>query len=121
MKPMSSDFFPRMFELAHLAGMDAVNKCNVLPMDVFDPSTGDRWHIDDGVCGFAWVTIHPANGAFAKWMKINKGCRLAYGGGMQYWISDFNQSMQKKEEYADAFADVLRRFDIKAYSGARMD
>jgi hypothetical protein len=118
---MNPSLFPRMFELAHKAGMLAVAGLTVEPMTVMNSDTGQRWFIEDGVCGFAWVTIRPANCAFAKWMKKVHGCHLAYGGGMQYWISDFNQSMQKKEAYADAFAHVLNEFDIHAYAASRID
>ena len=128
-KKLDPQFFSRLWDLAHEAGLVAVAKLNVVPMVVTahanplddNSPVQQQWFVADGVCGFAWVTVRPANSAFSRWMKENKGCHLAYGGGMQYWISMFNQSMQRKEAYADAFADVLRQFGIKAYSGSRMD
>jgi hypothetical protein len=109
--------------------MEAAQKVNVIPMVVRETTnplddsapTKREWFVADGVCGFAWVVIRPANCAFAKWMKANKGCRLAYGGGIQYWVSFFNQSMQLKEAYADAWAAVVKEFGIHAYSTSRMD
>jgi hypothetical protein len=90
------------------------------PMDDNSP-VKKEWFVADGVCGFAWITVHPANCSFAIWAKKNDGWRAAYGGGMQKWVSQFNQSMQRKEAYAAAYAGVLASHGIKAYSGSRMD
>jgi alpha-beta hydrolase superfamily lysophospholipase len=73
------------------------------------------------VCGFAWVTLRPANSSFAIWAKKNRDWKPAYGGGMQLWVSAYNQSMKRKEAYATAFANVLYASGIKAYAGSRMD
>ena len=126
---MDPKFFPQMFNLAHQAGLAAVEKLNVVPMvvsehaDPFDDASPVRrqWFVADGPCGFAWVVVRPGNSPFANWLKKEKGCRNGYGGGVHYWISDFNQSMQKKETYADAFAGVIRQFGINAYATSRMD
>ena len=122
-KPMKPMFFDPMWDLAHTAGMTSVAKLNVVPMIVSENSERCQreWFVPDGVCGFAWVVVRPANCAFAKWMKANKNCHTAYGGGMQYRISAFNQSMQRKEAYAVAFAGVLYQFGINAHAGSRMD
>jgi len=128
-KKLDPSFFPRLWSLANDAGMLAVSKLDVTPMVVtertnpMDDASPVRrsWYVGDGVCGFAWVTVRPGGCAFARWMKENKRCDIAYGGGMQFWVHYFNQCMQKKEAYAEAFAEVLRQFGIKAYSGSRMD
>jgi len=128
-KQLDPKFFPRLWEIAHQMGMQAAQTCQVVPMIVdehIDQLDGNSpikksYFVPEGVCGFAWVTVRPANCAFAKWMKTNKDCHLAYGGGMQYWISMFNQSMQLKEAYADAFAEALQQVGIKAYAGSRID
>ena len=54
-------------------------------------------------------------------MKENKGCRKAYEGGMNYWISLYNQSMARKELYAVSFADMIQTFGIQASAGSRID
>jgi hypothetical protein len=107
-----------LFAKADAAGRLAADACVPVPMVV---SGYEDQPIMDGVCGFAWVTVRPGNSSFAKWLKANKGGRIAYQGGMQIWISDYNQSMQRKSAYADAFAAVLRSNDVKAYGGSRMD
>jgi hypothetical protein len=78
--------------------------------------------VEDGVCGFAWVNVKPGNSAFANWLKKQgKGRSDSYYGGVTVWVSEFNQSMQKKEVYAEAFSKVLKEAGIKAYASSRMD
>ncbi len=122
--------FERVYKLAHLAGVEAaaasvpvpmhvVQRAN--PLDDSSPIVKQYAPVMDGVCGFAWVTVRPANCSFAIWAKKNKGWRSAYNGGMQLWVSDFDQSMTRKKAYATAFAQVLRENDIPASSSSRMD
>ncbi len=110
--------------------MAAVEKLHVVPMIVqghenpLDDSSPvvKQYFVEDGVCGFAWVNIKPANSAFGRWVKENQlGRPDSYAGGICVWIHDFNQSMQKKETYASAFAGVLRQHNITAYASSRMD
>jgi len=120
--------FKVLYESAVAAGKAAVAALNVVPMvvtegDIFGkPIPGaKRYFVADGVCGFAWVKIRPANSAFANWLKKNKLGSTAYGGGLQIWISDYNQSMQKKEAFASGMADTFRAAGISAYADSRMD
>jgi len=114
---------------AHEAGMKAVQALNVVPMLVqahsnpLDDSSPvvQSYFVGDGVCGFAWITVRPANSSFGLYVKKNHGWKSAYGGGIQKWVSDFNQSMQKKYAYASAFAQVLNSHGIVAIPGERMD
>ena len=103
------------------AGEQAGVECRPIPMDVIDDARGLSWRIDDGTCGFAWITVKPANSSFAIWGKKNKILRPAYGGGVQYWVSQFGQSVERKAAFAAAFAEVLRKNGIKAYAGDRLD
>ena len=83
---------------------------------------GARYEVPSGPCGFAWVTLRPANSAFANWLKKNGlGKKDSYAGGLKIWVSEFGQSMVKKEAYASAFAEVLRDAGLRAYSDSRMD
>ena len=122
--------FQTLYDLANAAGKCAVNKLKVQPMvvqqhaNIIDDSSPviNEWYVADGVCGFAWVNIKPGNSAFAKWLKTkNLADKDSYYGGVTILISDYNQSMQKKEAYAYAFAKVLRHNGIKAQSYSRMD
>ena len=120
--------FMALYQNAIAAGRAAVEALNVVPMvvteaDIFGKPlpNAKRYYVSDGVCGFAWVKIRPANSAFANWLKKNKLGSTAYGGGLQIWISDYNQSMQKKEAFAGGMADTFRAAGISAYADSRMD
>jgi len=118
-----------LYQSAHAAGVAAVESTIVRPMIVRwcnDPVsfTGDavqEYIVDDGVCGFANVIVKPANSAFAKYLKDNHGAYKSYYGGVSLSINDYNQSLQKKEAYATAFAGVLTDAGINAYVDSRMD
>lgn len=132
-----SDQFRTLYDEARIAGcqavVDAVNKNAVVPMLVgqeTSPFSGKMdyskpvEYISDGVCGFAWINIKSGNCAFANWLKKNNLARRdEYYGGVTVWVSDYNQSMQKKEIYARAFAKVIQGSGLvkSAIAMARMD
>lgn len=73
-------------------------------------------------CGFAWIKVRPANSPFANWLKKNGHVRgVAYHGGVDIWVHEFGQSMQRKEAFAHAFAEVIYNAGIKAYAQSRID
>ena len=81
-----------------------------------------EYYEPEGMCGFAWVKIRPGNSSFAKWLVKNKLARSAYGGGVDIWISGFNQSVERKEACARAMAEVLRNeLGVNAYADSRLD
>ena len=114
---------------AHDAGNNAVTQTTVTPMIVtqaanpLDDSSAvvNAWIVNDGVCGFASVIIKPANSKFAKFLVANQLARKHYAGGVSMSIRDFNQSLTKKEAYAQGFAKVLNDNGINAYVDSRMD
>jgi hypothetical protein len=116
-----------LFDKAHAAGMAAGEGAAPQPMYVVQRHvvTGEiikRYPpVMDGVCGFAWINIRPGNSPFANWMKKNTHASKSWEGGIEYWVREFNQSMQRKEAFARAFADVLMQAGVKAYAGSRMD
>lgn len=111
------------------AGAAAVVGLKVAPMVVTgpvglddEPLPGSRsWFVADGACGFAWVTVRPGNSPFANWLKKMGFARPAYGGGVSYWVSAYNQSVQKKEAFAEAMAAKLSEYGINAVAGSRLD
>lgn len=126
--------FEQIIAEAREAGLDAVNemiqKKQIVPMIVTQHSNmlddnspvKKEWYVADGVCGFAWINVRPATSRFAKWLKSqNIGSTDSYYGGITIWISEFGQSMQKKETYARAYAEVLRKHGFKAHMMSRMD
>lgn len=93
-----------LFNKAHAAGLTAGNACQ-----------------PGGVCGFAWVHIPDGRSSCAHWLtKTNRGSK-GYPRGVDIWVSYFGQSLERKEAYARAFAQVLRNYGIKCYSQSRMD
>ena len=120
----------KLLEKAHLMGMDAGRSVGVTPMVVGTPTEFFGNDIDyskpvsvvnDGVCGFAGVVIKPARCKFVSYLKsIGKGYKHYYGG---WYVSvrEFNQSLTRKEAYAEAFAKVLGEVGMGCYVDSRMD
>ena len=122
---------------ARAAGEAAVEKLQVVPMIVGQETslfsnkidyTKPTYYVADGVCGFAWVDVYPVNKGNTRAGKEERKLLERFGfrkndyeKTYQLWISAYNQSMQKKETYARAFAEVLRANGVKAYSGSRLD
>ena len=118
-----------IYQQAHEHGNLAVKMAFVTPMVVQqreNPLNDDskvvrEYFINDGVCGFASVTVKPANCKFAKFLVANGLGRKSFNGGVSMSVRDFNQSLTKKEAYAYAFASVLNEHGIKAFVDSRMD
>lgn len=78
-------------------------------------------------CGFAWIVIKPARGAFVTWAKEQKlGETRDYGGGgFQIWYSKFDptptQSISVHEAAAMAACNVLQKHGIPATWNSRLD
>ena len=80
-------------------------------------------------CGFGNVTIRPARGSFVKYLKDNKIGSNGWNGGWSISSYDImrghelcgTQSMSIKEEACDAFAKVLEKYGMTAYSQSRAD
>jgi hypothetical protein len=119
-----------IYSVAYTAGMDAGNNAIPVPMIVGTPTTtfGNKidytkpvYHVSEGVCGFAEVIVRPARGKFVSWLKKNHIGRKHYYGGWSIWVSEFGQSLERKEAFARAFAKVLRDYGIEARMESRMD
>jgi len=119
-----------LYQMAVEAGKVAAAKTKPTPMivrqhkDMFDDNSEveKEYFVPSGVCGFAWVNIKPGNSKFANWLKKEGLARRdSYYGGVTIWVSEYGQSLELKEVYAYAFANVLSENGIKAYAGSRMD
>jgi len=117
-KPKLKKDWAPVWKEAYEAGKASGEGVTPKPMGVTDGT--QTWVVEDGVCGFAWIKF-PGNSSFGRWMKKQGLARKAYPSGLSYWVSEFNQSMNRKEAFASAAAEVLRKHGIKAYSGSRMD
>jgi len=86
---------------------------------------GKSWYVSEGVCGFAWVTIHPATSSFARWLSKEKIGYKAYTGGwqipMHFFVGQMGQSMERAEAAAHAVANLLCQEGIDTHASSRMD
>ena len=137
MNVMERETFRIICNEAHQAGVAAVEQLNVVPMIVGEETSflsgkldysKPTYFVEDGVCGFAWVSVYPANKGNTKLGKEERklletaGFRKNdYDRCHQLWVSAYNQSMQKKEAYAIAFSKILNENGITSYASSRMD
>ena len=111
-----------LYNTAHQAGMEALEEATPTEMIVKDERNGAVYRVAGGVCGFAWVNIRPARGKFVTYLKKNNiGYRDSYRGGYSIPCYEGNQSMELKEAYTAAFADVLYENGLNVYTSSRMD
>lgn len=117
-----------VWDAAVVAGYAAVEKCVPKPMVVvahvnpLDASSeiDKYWNVPDGVCGFAWISMK-GNTSFGSWAKKTGIARKAYPSGLNIWISQFGQSMERKLCFATAAAEHLQNAGVKCYANSRMD
>lgn len=129
-RPARGEAFRAIWDAADKAGKAAAAAKVPVPMFVGTPThplgndidpTQPIYHVPDGVCGFAWVKWK-GNTSWGRWTAKEGLARKSYEGGLSYWISDYGQSMERKEAYAYAFAAVLQENGIAdAYAASRMD
>lgn len=119
----------RIYKEAYAAGLKAGKEVGVPKFVVGTPTTPlgndidfkQKTYILEGLCGFAWINISPARGAFVTYLKSIKVGGKAYYGGYEIWVREFGQSVDRKEAFAGAFAEVLRSYGIPASAGSRLD
>lgn len=104
---------------AEQAGREAAETCVPNPMVV--QSQTQSYFVSEGLCGFAWVTIRPARGAFVSFLKKRQYGSPGYNGGYQIWVSDYGQSYARKLAYANAFAKSLQENGVVAVADGRLD
>jgi len=123
--------FAKLWANAEKAGREAA--ANVMVKDYLiqsvdiltgTPVNGSPQYVMNGVCGFAWLIIKPANSRFAKWLLASGfGRKSSYEGGVRVSISDFRygQCMERKQAHAGAMCQTLCAAGINCYSDSRMD
>lgn len=126
----STETYRRIFEEAHSSGMSALKTKIPMPMIVGTPTTplGNKidyskptYVVDGGMCGFAWIKLCDGRSSFSRWVvKTNRG-RKSYEGGVKINVHTGGQSIEKKEAYAKAFVEVLRKNGIECYADSRLD
>jgi hypothetical protein len=92
-----------IFDLAHAAGSAAAEDAVPKPMFI------DGSVYMAGECGHALVVVRDARRGFARWLKTTGNGRRHYSGGYHVCAFYEDQSADRAEAYATAFATVLRR------------
>lgn len=117
-----------MLDQANLLGRIAGNRHTPTPMNVVQADVFGRplpgaevYHVPQGMCGFAWVTIKPGTHPFAKWLKQRGYAHKGYYGGVEISIQEYNQSVERKYAHAVAMASYLRDNGIEATAHERLD
>ena len=112
--------FQAMFHEASKAGAEAAEAADPQMIRVKNVQTGKVYE-PFPICGFGWVNVRPGNSPFANWLKKAGLARKAYGGGVDIWISDYNQSYAQKLAHAQAMGKVFADHGIRAYGAGRLD
>lgn len=120
----------RVWRDANAAGREAATACRPTPMvvqqranplDDSSPVIRQYAPVEGGVCGFAYVTLK-GNTRFGRFLKAEGIARPNYPTGLYVSISDYGQSLERKEAHANAAAKFLRDAGIlDAHSESRMD
>lgn len=106
---------------------EAWNNASPTPMVVTDTRSGQKWHVSEGVCGFASLVVKPANSSFALWLKKNANTSRHYDGGLSVWSSVVvpedaaSQSYERKVAAMRAAAKVLTDAGVRARVWSRLD
>jgi len=109
---------------AEKAAHEALVKASPAPIVVTGGVPGEEpksWYVSEGACGFAWITVKPGTSSFARWLVKNKGARAAYYGGVEIWVHEGGQSVDRKTAYARAYAKTLTEAGLPATYGSRLD
>ena len=119
--------FAPIYTEARTAGIAAGIAARPTPMHIVEadafgrPLPGAIVHREnEGPCGFAWVSFK-GNTPFGRWAKKQGISRAGYPSGQEIACHEFNQSLERKEAYANAFAKVLTSYGIACHAGSRMD
>lgn len=123
--------FAKIYSDAYQAGLDALSVAKPTPIvvgtpvSIFAPNSPlDRskpvYYEPEGVCGFAWVSFKGTT-PFGRWAKKAGVASKGYPSGLQVWVSEGGQSVERKEAFARAFAKVLQSNGIDAYADSRLD
>jgi hypothetical protein len=117
--------FEALVSVAHQKGIEAgnaitPNAMQVVQTDLSGNPIGKVYTCSEGLCGFAYVTLSKGNSSFALWAKKKGYFRKGYNGTFLS-VQLFNQSVERKEAYANAYAQTLRNAGIDCYSHSRLD
>lgn len=118
---VSEDYIEYVVTRAHMAGLKAGEEIVPKVFNIVDGENKVLDTLEDGLCGFAWVTIRPNRGPLVAYLKKQGVGDAGHAGGFVVWINRYNQSQTRKYAYAKAFAEVLNLYGFNAVAGTRLD
>ena len=117
---ITPDMVPEIHEKAKMAAKTAVHDF----LQDWNETTGGNEYGEPMYCGFAWVEL-PEMKLSTKLGKAFQaiGFKKSWSRGLTMWdpAEHRGQSMDCKEVGAQAYAEVVRAYGIKAYMGSRAD
>lgn len=113
--------FEKLWAEASAAGYAAGDHMTPRPMLVSDSTGRPIEHVDEGLCGFAWLNVRGANKGFGHWLLKTGRARRGYYGGAEVWIHAHNQSYERKLKHAQTMAHILKEAGIEASASGRLD
>jgi len=120
-----TDFFAKLYQAAHAAGLDAGKSAMPIPMVFEGGVPGQKkttYVVEDGPCGLVTIKLHSASN-FAKFLIANKIAKKGFDWRVaNIFVYDFGQSLVRQEAYADAFVAVLKNAGIeKVFVSSHID
>ena len=113
-----------ILEIIAEAKSNAVKAIEVAKIE-WEKNTGGNEYGEPMYCGFAWVEVKERSNSKLGKALLASGFSKSYSGAgiLQCWNpADYGgQSMDFKEIGAEAFAECLNSFGIKAWSCSRAD
>ena len=126
-----NDKWQALFDEGVHAGNNAAAACVPSPMVVQqhknqldDNSPVEKeYFVSEGLCGFAWVVIHPGTCSFARWLLKNRpnDCGKDYYGGLAVYPSLNTQSVDRKESWARTVCKIFGAAGINCQTRSRLD
>jgi len=117
---MTNDF-QTLYSAAYAAGRNAALRAEAAGNIQMIRIAGSPQYAPFPICGFAWVNVKPGTSAFAKWLIKENHAHKAYRGGVDIWISDYNQSYDLKFAHAAGMATYLSENGITCCPDGRLD
>lgn len=96
-------------------------------MIVENGQTGQRWTVEEGICGFSYLIVRDARSGFVRWLREQKIGHKHYGGGwaIPSWHlvpeDRRSQSYDRKDAATKAGAEILLAHGIEAFAESRLD
>lgn len=116
--------YKKACEVAHEAVMKHIPTPMVVSEheNMFDDNSPvkNSYYVADGICGFASIRMK-LNTAFGKWMVKNGYAEKSMYGGAYLWVSQYNQSYEKKSKFAYKFCEFMKQNGIDCYAETRLD